>query len=473
MARPFQAATTLSSRPGRGRRERAASSRSRTAPIRSASTTPFPCGSWRTEAPSSKVPAGVTPKYVAANSPSAAAEFGGELGRRPDVVGAFGGGAGAVVAVGVQRGGEPALGGGQFGDEEVRGLQRDPAGQVGAGGAPQVGVDPDQQRVVVEHLLEVRHRPGRVDAVAGEAARELVVDAAAGHRLAGVAGHLERVLGAGAGVVAQQELQRHRRRELRRAAESAALGVVGPGQVPQRGAEFALARGAAVGPGVRPGPLAEFAHDPVGDLGHLGAAVLPGGDHAVQHLHEAGQAVPGLGREVRAEVERLALGRQEHRHRPAALAGGRLHRLHVHRVDVGALLAVHLHRDEVGVEVVGRGRVLEGLVGHHMAPVTANCNRRQQNGYVTPPRLLERLRRPGPPVDGVVGVLEEVRGGRVSQAVHHAGSIAAPAAGTPKPERTGGVNASRSIRAVPPHVPPLRSRAAQQPPPPSCVTDNN
>ena len=35
------------------------------------------------------------------------------------------------------------------------------------------------------------------------------------------------------------------------------------------------------------------------------------------------------------------------------------------------------------------------------------------------PRLLERLRRPGPPVDGVVGVLEEVGGRLMGQSVRH------------------------------------------------------
>ena len=36
----------------------------------------------------------------------------------------------------------------------------------------------DQQRVVVEHLLEVRDEPALVDRVAREAAAEVIVDAA-------------------------------------------------------------------------------------------------------------------------------------------------------------------------------------------------------------------------------------------------------------------------------------------------------
>jgi hypothetical protein len=71
--------------------------------------------------------------------------------------------------------------------------------QIGAG----------EQGVVVEHLLEVRHRPGRIDAVPREATADLVVDAAAGHRAQGVQGHILLV-------PAEQELDDRRLRELRR-----------------------------------------------------------------------------------------------------------------------------------------------------------------------------------------------------------------------------------------------------------------
>ncbi len=60
-----------------------------------------------------------------------------------------------------------------------------------------------------------------VDAVAGEAAGELVVDAAARHRGAGPLHRRQRPARAGALVVAQQRLQQRRRRELRRATEPA------------------------------------------------------------------------------------------------------------------------------------------------------------------------------------------------------------------------------------------------------------
>lgn len=45
----------------------------------------------------------------------------------------------------------------------------------------------------------------------------------------------------------------------------------------------------------------------------------------------------------------------------------------------------------------------------------------QQHRRPTPCRLRKRLRPPGPPVHRIVGVLQQVGRGRVSQAVHHDG----------------------------------------------------
>ena len=61
-----------------------------------------------------------------------------------------------------------------------------------------------------------------------------------------------------------------------------------------------------------------------------------------EHLPEARQAVPRLGRVVRAAEERLARRREEDRHRPAALPAERDDGVHVDRVDVGTLFAVDL-----------------------------------------------------------------------------------------------------------------------------------
>ncbi len=280
---------------------------------------------------------------------------------------------GRVLAVRVERGREAALGGAQFPDHEVGGLQRDTAREVGAGGPPEVRVDAAQKRIVVKHLLEVRDDPLPVHGVPCEPAPELVVDPAAGHRLAGVGGHLQRPLGARPGVVAQQELQHHRRRELRRPAEPAAHGVVLPGQPEQRLRQLLRAGGAGLA--VVQLPPGQVPHDPLRDLSHLVRTAGPGALHAFEDLHEGRHPVPGLRREVGSEIERLGLRSHEHRHRPSALAGGGLHGLHVDGVHVRPLFAVDFDVDEVLVHVGGRQLVLEGLVRHDVAPVLSLIHR--------------------------------------------------------------------------------------------------
>ncbi len=82
-----------------------------------------------------------------------------------------------------------------------------------------------EQRVVVEHLFEVRYEPVRIGAVAREATAELVVDAAVGHGIKGPRHHRQDRRVAGSAPGSEQELEGHRRRKLRRPAEPAVCGV--------------------------------------------------------------------------------------------------------------------------------------------------------------------------------------------------------------------------------------------------------
>ncbi len=143
-------------------------------------------------------------------------------------------------------------------------------------------------------------------------------------------------------------------------------------------------------------------------------------------LGERRHAVPVLVGVVGAAVERAAVGRQPHRHRPAAAAGQRLHRLHVDRVDVGPFLAVDLHVHEQPVHDVGRCVVLERLVRHDVAPVARRVADREEDRLVLVARLREGLVAPRIPVDRVVAVLVEVRAGLVGQAIH-AATLSSPA----------------------------------------------
>ena len=88
------------------------------------------------------------------------------------------------------------------------------AGEPQAGGqAVRRGVERRELRVVVEHLLEVRHQPLRVRRVAVEPPRELVVEAPAGHVVEGRHQHLAR-LGVSPFRTLEQEEQVGGRREL-------------------------------------------------------------------------------------------------------------------------------------------------------------------------------------------------------------------------------------------------------------------
>ena len=104
-----------------------------------------------------------------------------------------------------------------------------------------VEVDADQQRLVVEHLLEVGHQPLLVDRVAGEAAADVVVHAAAGHRVERRGDDRAARRPAGAHVGPQHQVEAHRRRELRRRAEPAPLASNDPAQLLQRLVERSVA----------------------------------------------------------------------------------------------------------------------------------------------------------------------------------------------------------------------------------------
>ena len=111
--------------------------------------------------------------------------------------------------------------------------------------APRPGVraKTQQRAVVVEHFLEVGNFPALIDAVAAEAAPDLVEDAAFAHP----AQRGQRHVAGGLAFPRQQEAEVGRMRELRRAAEAAMHGIEGArqhglGRRQRRGIESACRR---------------------------------------------------------------------------------------------------------------------------------------------------------------------------------------------------------------------------------------
>ena len=335
-----------------------------------------------------------------------------DLRRRPDVVATL-----LALTVGIQRRREAALGGEQIGEHPVAGLDGDPPGQQGSGQPPPVRIHAREQSVVVQHLLEVRDDPVCVDGVAGEAAAELVVDAAAGHPLAGDRHDLVAARRTGPRGVPQQELQDHRRWELRGAAEPSGRVDVPLPELARRCIEGR--RGDAGSRQRRRRALRQLAHDRCPRLLDLGSSRGPRIDDRLEHTPKRRHAGPVQRGEVGATEDRLAGRRQDAGHRPATRAGQRLGRLHVHRVDIRSLLAINLDADELLVEISRDRLILERLVRHDVAPVTSGVAHAQQDRDLALPGGLERLLRPRPPVDGVVLVLQQVGTGGGREAVRH------------------------------------------------------
>ncbi len=120
----------------------------------------------------------------------------------------------------------------------------------------------------------------------------------------------------------------------------------------------------------------------------------PGVGQRGQQPPERRHARPVGRREVGAAEEGPAVGGAEDRHRPPARSAHGHHRRHVDGVDVGPLLAVDLDRDEPAGEVVGHRRVLEALVGHHVAPVARGVADRDEDRLVLVAGPARRPRRP-------------------------------------------------------------------------------
>ena len=166
--------------------------------------------------------------------------------------------------------------------------------------------------------------------------------------------------------------------------------------------------------------LGEPRHQRVAVLADLVRLLAKQPRNLAQHVDEGRPAVARGFREIRAAPDRLALRRQEHGQRPAALLAQMMQRRHVDLVDVGALLAVDFDVDEQLVHHRRGGVVLEALVRHDVAPVAGGVADREQDRLAGALAPRQRLRPPRPPVHRIVLVLQQIRAGLARQAVFRA-----------------------------------------------------
>ena len=306
-----------------------------------------------------------------------------DLGQRPDVEFAL-----LAFRIRIERGRKRPL--------RCRHLARKPFDRLGralaeqrvAGARMRERQQLQELRVVVEHLLEVRHQPALVDRIARKAAAQMIVDPALADVLEGQQHAAEERRRGGPRLVllrrralagAPEQFEQAALGKLRRAAQSPVLRVDRARDAARHAIELGEPdHDLALGPRL----LGKPRHQGIAVLADAVRLLAEQPRELAQHIGECRAAVARLLREVRAAPHRLARGRQEHRERPAALLAEQMQRVHVDLVDVGPLLAVDLDADEQLVHHARRRLVLEALVRHHMAPVAGRVSDREQDRLV-------------------------------------------------------------------------------------------
>ena len=270
---------------------------------------------------------------------------------------------------------------------------------------------PQQQGIVVKHLLEVGHHPLGIRGVPVEPATDLVEDAAAHQVLTRVLRHIE----AGRVSLDQQGVQQGGVRELRRSSEAAMHDVVvrSHGVNELTGDRTRGVRDLLDG--------TQMLDDGLGRGHHLIATLSPCTAEGLDQLHEGGLTTPAHRREIGAGEEGLAVRSQEDGVGPATLASHRQGHLHQRGVNLWTLLAIDLDGHDIGVDDLSHFWIGEGLEGHDVAPVAARVAHRDHDRHVATPCFGECFLSPREPVDGVRGVLEQIWAGGLTKVVGHGG----------------------------------------------------
>ena len=77
-------------------------------------------------------------------------------------------------------------------------------------------------------------------------------------------------------------------------------------------------------------------------------------------------------------------------------------------VQIGTLFAVNFDVDKMLIHESRGGFIFEAFPFHHMAPMTAGIANADQYKFVFTPCLFPGRLRPRVPIDGIIGMLEEV-----------------------------------------------------------------
>ena len=112
--------------------------------------------------------------------------------------------------------------------------------------------------------------------------------------------------------------------------------------------------------------------------------------------------------EIGSSKKRPLIGQYKHVQWPSARTRHGLHGIHVHMVYIGVFLAVDLDANKQLIHQGGRFGQGKTLVFHNVAPMARRIADTHQYGFVFSLGASKGLLAPGVPIDGVIGMLQQV-----------------------------------------------------------------
>ena len=282
------------------------------------------------------------------------------------------------LAVGILRGIKAAVGRPEIAKDVFHNLPCSPAVLFADARPESLRCRQGKKRLIIKHLFKVRNQPFPIRAVAVKAVSELIEDPAPAHGPEGSLRHPDRLPLPASLPVPEQEQQLMGHRKFRGIPESAELLIVLIPKFPEGFGEEFLTRGFSTSRyGLpenrqRPGRL-RFDPFPLRP---------PEFDNPRDQLDEPFSAPPALLRNVGGRKEGAPLRRHDDGQRPSPAPGHYLADPHVNPVDIRPLLAIHLDANESPVQKRGCLFILEGFVGHDMAPMAGGISDRQEDRLV-------------------------------------------------------------------------------------------
>ena len=285
-----------------------------------------------------------------------------------------------------------------------------------------------QLRIVVTHLLEMRHDPALVHRIAMEAARQLVINTAPRHLLQSVNENraqlftislvIARVVTArvvtglcpvqagyspasklpSTNVLIHNQIERRRMRKFRSTSKSAIHLVK---HLPRRFHNRINYRSRYLARRKRLRPRDRALHH-LCLLQHLAVLLAISLSNRKQHALETGPPVCVRRREVSPAIKWLAVRSKKRRKRPSTLPRQRGHRDLIPAVNIRTLVAIHLHCDVMLIHNRRHFRIVIRLAIHHMTPMTPDRADIQKHRLVGQPSLRESLLPKLMPLNGLM-----------------------------------------------------------------------